>query len=124
MTEMPVPYRAKGYMTKTTNAAVTVLASIPVAENEAVRGTVEIDAIQANAVNGAYFRMRGQCRRRPGANIEVIGVISDTPIRSDASWTATLGINTTTQSIEVRVTGKTGQTIWWYAVVSIMRLKR
>lgn len=121
---MFVPYRSEGFQAITTNATMKVLASIPVRENEAVRGTIEIEATQENAANCASFQFTGLCRRKPASNIEVVAVNSAIPLRTDPAWNATLGINAATQSIEVRVTGKAGQTIYWFATVRIMRLKK
>lgn len=111
------PITRGGYAAATTtDATVTTLASIAVAEVEMVTVEGVVSAMKSDASAGAMRSFRIAVRRASGGNVTLIGAITyGEAIQEDSGGTPALtaDVDTGTQSIRVRIQGIAAETWNW-----------
>ena len=107
---------------QTTNATATTLASVAVAEDEAVTVVATISGAIADysaAIGGTVTTV---ARRVAAGNVTQVGsVTTDVQEDSGGSPTFTADVDTTTQTVRIRVTGVASETWNWRAKYEVLR---
>jgi len=104
----------------TTNATATNILSIPLDENKTISLEVQITGrrIDSGSVGvSASYKLSGAFKRNAGGNVTQVGTTLAEAVFYDdgAAWDGTLNANTTSQAVDVRVTGTIVSTINWTA---------
>lgn len=108
----------------TTDATVTVIASIPLAELEAVMVRALVVGIKGDATAANGIHMTGVFRRAAAGNVTQVGATAGTIVEDDGGTPAiAFNANTTAQTVEVRVTGIAATTYRWECVLERIKIK-
>lgn len=104
------------YTKTTTDATATTVTSISIAEEETTRILVEATARNSDgSINGAFYT-RGTFYRNTSGNVTALSNQVNAP-GTDATAASTIEVtlvaNTTTQAVDIKVTGQTSKTIKW-----------
>jgi hypothetical protein len=108
----------------TTNATQTVIANIPMEELE----TMSVEAIvtghnyQAASTNRVFTHIRETFNRNLGGNIQEPGDHYKLENLGTASCDVTLTANTTSNTVQIKVTGVAGTRMQWNATVEVQRI--
>lgn len=90
----------------TTDATVTVIVSIPVAELEGVMVEAVVLGVRSDCVAGIFRHLGCGFRRAAAGNVTAIGAATGADVEDSAGTPAvTIVANTTDQTVEVRVAG-------------------
>jgi len=104
------------YTKTTTDNTATTVTSINVAVEQTYRVLVEATARNSDGSINASFYTRGSFYRNTGGNVTALSNQVNAP-GTDATAASTIEVtlvaNTSTQAIDVKVTGQTSQTIKW-----------
>ena len=107
---------------QTTDATVTTIASVAVAEDEAVTVTAAISGAIADysaAIGGEVMIV---ARRAAAGNVTAVGsVTADVQEDSGSSPTFTADVDTGTQTVRIRVTGVAAETWNWRVSYQVVR---
>lgn len=107
---------------QTTDATVTTIASVSVAEDEVVTVTATVSGAIADysaAIGGTLMIV---ARRAAGGNVTLVGsVTTDVEEDSGSSPTFTADVDTGTQTVRVRVTGVAAETWNWRCTFDVLR---
>ncbi len=107
---------------QTTDATVTDISTIPVAEGDEVSVEVTILGQQSDNSNRALYHLFGLFYRNSGGNVTQQGDTYALPdIESDTDWEGDLVADTGNQTIDIRVTGKAATTINWRAEIKYFK---
>jgi len=99
---------------QTTDATVTDIATIAVAEDEAFVVEGRIVAIEDDGSESVGGTFMGVFRRDTGGNVTLVGsVTTDVQHDSGGAPTFTLAADTTNQTIDIQVTGVAATTMNW-----------
>lgn len=103
---------------QTTDAAVKVLTSIPVAAGEVYSVEIDILGRKSDGSDRANYKLTGLFYRNTGGDVTLEGLVTSIcTTESDATWDCNLAANTGTQAIDVQVVGAAGATINWNGVI-------
>lgn len=112
-----------GYIEKqatvlTTDATVTDLFTLALAEGEAVTIEVMMTGVRSTLAAAVGGVLRAVFRRAAAGSVTLVGAVDGT-VQSDTggAHTFTLAADTTAQTVDVRVTGAAGQSWAWLATV-------
>lgn len=107
----------------TTDATVTPIWEVPIAELEAIAVTVRLLGKKSDAT--AAFGSQGLCeaRRAAAGNVTVVGT-AVTTAREDSAGTPaiTFAADTTNQTLEIRCTGIAAETWQWEAFIQVTKV--
>lgn len=112
----------------TTNATPTTGFSIPLGAGKHSFGTFRIIAVKSDISLMSTFYTQAAFRRTSGGNITrvappKIDLLSDWTGATSARPSVDIAANTSTQSIDINVTGQAATTInWYFEIVSIQNL--
>ena len=107
---------------QTTNATATTLASVAVAEDEAVTVVATISGAIADYSAAIGGTVTAVARRVAAGNVTQVGsVTTDVQEDSGGSPTFTADVDTTTQTVRIRVTGVASETWNWRAKYEVLR---
>lgn len=113
-----------GYQTG--DATTTVIASIPLAEGEMLTVHAMTNGFRNDYTEGFGAARYGTYRRGTGGNVTIVGSTSvPHNDRKDFAESVTFGFsaNTTTQTVDIRVTGAASKTINWVCSYQYMKTK-
>lgn len=101
----------------TTDATQTTLFSHEVAEGETVVFWASVVGQIANLSASAGRVLWVVARRASGGNVTLVGSVQGDSIQEDSAGTPaiTLDVDTSTQTVRIRVTGIASETWTWYA---------
>jgi len=101
----------------TTDATATTIISIPVAEGEAIMVKASVLMNRSTAAEGAYFNVEAAFRRASGGNVTQISTTGALVSKEDSSGSPSVAfnVNTTSQTLELKVTGEAAKTFYWLA---------
>lgn len=100
----------------TTDATVTAIHSIPVAEGEAITVRAVVTGRIANLSAAAGAVISATFRRAAAGNVTLVGAVQGATQEDSAGTPAiTLAANTGAQTVELRVTGIAAETWTWEA---------
>lgn len=111
--------------TSTTNATATTILSIPVALLSMVNVTARVCGLRSDATEAIRAIVNSGFRRAGAGNVTEIGADTAVASTEDSAGTPTITLvaNTTTQAVDVVVTGEASKTIHWEAVVEYQRIQ-
>ncbi len=105
---------------QTTDATVTTVDSLTLAEGKAYLIQAEVVAKQADTNRGSYIR-RACVYRASGGSATLQGAVQDgLTVESDANWDCTIDVNG--NDARVRVTGVAATTINWACSLKILEI--
>lgn len=101
----------------TTDATATTILSIPLAEGEAVMVCARVLMNRSTAAEGAYFNVEAAFRRASAGNVTQISTTGALVSKEDSSGSPSVAFNanTTSQTVELKVTGEAAKTFYWLA---------
>lgn len=99
----------------TTDATVTTLISIPLAEGEVLYIDTHVAAIRSTAAEAGGWHSVAIFRRAAGGNVTQVSTTAALLAKEDSSGTPSVAFNanTTSQTAELRVTGEAAKTFYW-----------
>lgn len=116
-------YTLAGQTVATSDATVTDLSTIAVAEKDVWLVRSDIVATKTDGTDRALYTLQGLFYRNTGGNVTQQGAtVVIGGIESDATWNADLVADTVAQTVDVRVTGKAATAIRWKATTSYQRV--
>ncbi|TXH14434.1 MAG: hypothetical protein E6R03_09225 [Hyphomicrobiaceae bacterium] len=108
----------------TTDATVTVIASIPVAQLEGCTVEALVTGFKSDFTAGIFRHLACGFRRASAGNVTAIGAASGADVEDSAGTPAvTIAANTTAQTVELRVTGIVAETYKWEAHISYTKVR-
>lgn len=108
----------------TTDATVTVIASIPVAQLEGCAVEALVTGYRADFAAGIFRHLACGFRRATAGNVTALGAATGADVEDSAGTPAvTIAANTTAQTIELRVAGIAAETYKWEAHVSYTKIR-
>lgn len=113
-------YEKQGFV-QTTDATVTTLASVSLAELESVTLKGTISAAQSDHTNMVGGDFMISARRASGGNVTLVGSVV-TNVNSSSAATFTCDVDTGTQTVRVRVTGVAATTYNWGCSYSYQKI--
>lgn len=107
----------------TTDATPSVGLSLPVPEDRAIKVTAQVTAKKSDGTKRAMWTLSGLFYRNTGGNVTAEGdpVVIDSHVSDGCAYAATLVANTTTQMVEVQITGTTAETVYWTVQANYFR---
>ena len=107
---------------QTTDATVTDIDSLAVAEGEMFKVETEVVGRKSDGTDRAMYHLEGLFYRNTGGNVTQEGsTTSITTIESDATWNCALVADTGNQTIDVQVTGKAATTVNWNSTLKYIK---
>lgn len=103
---------------RTTDATVTDLVSIPLAQGEAVVLTGHLIGCQEDESNAVSAHFEACARRAAAGNVTLVGTPAVRILEDDTLTNVTVAADTTAQALEVRVTGIAAENWRWEASYS------
>jgi hypothetical protein len=98
---------------QTTNATVTDLVSIALAEGESIILEAKIQGFQSDFSDAIGSRVLASARRATGGNVTLVGLPVIDILESDANTNVTVFADTVGQNLKIQVTGVATQTWNW-----------
>ncbi len=107
----------------TTDATPSVGLSIPVPEGRAIKVTAQVTARLAGETKRAMWTLSGLFYRNTSGNVTIEGdvVVVDSRVSDGCAYVATLAANTTSQMVEVQITGTAAETVYWTVQANYFR---
>lgn len=111
---------------ETTDATVTMLATLPLTDNRTMQIVADVVARRTGgsagaAGDGASYRIIGTFRRVSAGNATLIGnLTADHTAESQAGWDATLTVSGT--DVLVRVTGSANNSLTWSVAATVQEV--
>lgn len=112
----------------TTNATPTDIfldngsARCTLANNQALRFTVDVIAKQVNSTNHASFRIEGTIVRGANAASTTLGATNKTTILNGQSWDFNVSADTTNGALRLTATGAAATNIRWVASIDLVEV--
>jgi hypothetical protein len=105
----------KDAFVRTTDATATVAFSIPVPVLSGVQAKISVIGVKDDGTEGIGSEIITRARRANAGNVTLIGANTAVGTAEDSAGTPTVVVNanTTTQALEVVVTGEVGKNILW-----------
>lgn len=105
---------------RTTDATQTTIIEIPVAQGQTIRVDAHITARKSDGSKHGSWHVAGLFYRNTGGNVTIEGMIQHVAsfLSVTSSWTVDLTADTTTQCVDVNVTGYASETVDWTSKVN------
>jgi len=106
----------------TSGNTISTAASFPLDELQAMTLTAQVQGYKSDFTAGAWVTCKYGARRAAAGNITAIGSVVTDTLQEDSGGTPaiTLDVDTTSQTMRLRVTGITAETWYWKAFITVV----
>jgi hypothetical protein len=107
---------------QTTNATVTTLISVPLAQGEMIGICARVNGFQSDFSDAIFGTVTVGARRATGGNITLIGNPVVDILQSDVATNISVAVDTGTQTLLIQVTGVSAQNWNWAATFNYQKV--